>query len=68
MPQSLKQRTPTLPGRAIEEPIRQLLTSVLTDLTAIRTFLNTHVHSGITSGGSNTAVPTTQLAALDLTA
>lgn len=68
MPTSLKQFAPALPGRSIEAPIYALVRAILVDLTNIRTTFNAHVHSGVTAGGANTAVSTTLLPALELTA
>ncbi len=68
MPTSLKQNGPALPGRQVEAPVTALIRAILIDLTSIRTVFNAHVHSGVTAGGANTAVSTTLLPALELTA
>jgi hypothetical protein len=67
MPQSIKERTQVGAQPTLRE-MNALLQSILVDLTALRTLLNTHVHSGVTAGGANTGVTTVTAAALDLRA
>ena len=67
MPQSIKERTARGQQPTMRE-LRALLNSILVDLAALRSLLNTHVHSGVTAGGANTGAPTTTAAALDLRA
>lgn len=68
MPQSINQRINHIANRPDIDELRPLLVSILTDLAALRTLLNTHVHSGVTVGAGNTGVPTVTAAALDLLA
>lgn len=67
MAASISQYMGAVPDQLTVRNMSTLMQSLLTDLTAIRTQLNTHVHSGITAGGANTAVPTTTAPALNTT-
>lgn len=66
MAESVKQRIVggMEPGQN-EYNLYQLVVALQADLVALQTQLNTHVHSGVTAGGANTAVPTTTLATLN---
>jgi hypothetical protein len=65
---SINQGTNAMPGRLLGMELEQLLNAILADLAALRTQMNTHVHSGITAGGANTAVATTTSPTLNLLA
>ena len=41
--------------------LNDILRAILSDIDILRQQINTHVHSGVTAGGANTAVATTQL-------
>lgn len=64
MPESIKQRMSAVPSDITARELAALYNAILVDLAAIRTLLNTHVHSGVTAGGANTGAPTTTAAAL----
>ena len=63
MPQSIKERMPMVESRRTESELTALLQAILIDLAAFRTTFNAHVHGGVTTGASNTAVSTTLLTA-----
>lgn len=67
MAASISQYMGAVPDQLAARNMNTLLLSILTDLTALRTQLNTHVHSGITTGASNSAVATTTAPALNTT-
>jgi hypothetical protein len=66
MAESVKQRINSSiePGQK-QYHLYQMIESLRIDLAALQTQLNTHVHSGVTAGGANTAAPTTTLATLN---
>jgi len=66
MAESVKQRVVggMSPGQS-NYHLYQLIVAIQADLVALQTQLNTHVHSGITTGASNSAAPTTTLATLN---
>lgn len=43
----------------------KLVTAVQADLAALQAQVNTHIHSGVTTGAGNTGAPTTTLATLN---
>lgn len=51
------------PSRVLATLVAQV-NALVADVTAIRTTLNAHVHSGITAGAANSGAPTTTAAAL----
>jgi hypothetical protein len=62
MSESINQRMAKVPDLLTSRELRQLLESVLTDLTALTashnqllTDYNAHVHGGVTTGSGNTA-------------
>jgi GpV Apex motif len=63
--ESIKLRVNSLAPKDDNIQLRILYESLRVDLEALRVQLNTHVHSGITAGGANTAVPTTTIASLN---
>lgn len=56
MPESIKQRMANIPDSITDRELRALLVSILTDLTALRTAVNTHTHGGITTGAGTSGV------------
>jgi hypothetical protein len=67
MAESVKQRVAaSLPPEQQTEHLYKMIEAVRLDLEALRNLLATHVHSGITAGGANTAVPTVVIAAAAL--
>lgn len=64
MPESIKQRLQAVPSDITARELAALYNTILVDLAAIRTLLNTHVHSGVTVGAGDTGAPTTTAAAL----
>lgn len=65
MPEYVSQRLGLLTPTEDHQDIRLLLAAVQADLAALRTWANTHVHSGITAGAANSAVATTLVPALN---
>jgi hypothetical protein len=67
MAESVKQRVQVAqpPGQSTED-LYKMVEAVRLDLEALRNLLATHVHSGVTAGGANTAVPTVVIAATAL--
>lgn len=63
---SVKQsRSGNTPDEGIVD-IYDVLVNIQLDIEALRNLLATHVHSGVTTGASNTAVPTVTIAATAL--
>ena len=67
MPESVANRTNNMHNHKDADELYQLVLSLRNDVESLRVLLNTHVHSGVTAGAANTAVPTTTLAALNTT-
>ena len=67
MAESVKQRlvNGSNYGQHIED-LYKLLNATQADIEQLRALLATHVHSGITAGGANSAVPTVTIAAAAL--
>lgn len=57
-----------MPGHRDTGALFPLIDDIRLDLDALRTLLNTHVHSGVTAGAGNTGVTTTLATALRTTA
>lgn len=62
--ESVTQRTNKLPDKVTAQELFMLLTDMRTDLETLRVQVNTHVHSGVTTGASNSGAPTTTIASL----
>jgi hypothetical protein len=56
MSESINQRVVYIPDDLTSQELRPLLQSILTDLTAIKTAINTHTHGGITTGAGTSGV------------
>lgn len=54
MAESINTRMVKVPDELTSREIRTLLQSILTDLAAIKTAINTHTHSGVTAGAAST--------------
>jgi predicted DNA-binding protein len=65
MSESVVQRTNAMSDSISRGEVYYLLEAIRTDLEALRSLLNTHVHSGVTAGGANTGAPTTTIASLE---
>lgn len=65
MPESVRQRTNRMSDQRESREIYMLIEALRLDLEALRVLLNTHVHSGVTTGGGNTGAPTSTIAALN---
>lgn len=65
---SVNRQLNALPTRRDTAALQPLIDDIRLDLDALRTLLNTHVHSGITAGAANSGVTTTLAAALRTTA
>ena len=50
MTQSINARINRLADGIDRQELQQILTSILTDLTALKTAINTHTHDGVTTG------------------
>ena len=65
MAESISQRMAKVPDTLTERELRNLLNSVLTDLTSLktqfnqlRTDFNAHTHGGVTTGAGTSSAPT----------
>jgi len=67
MSESISQRLNAMANHKDADQLYQLIVAVRADLEALRLKVNTHVHSGVTAGGANTAAPTTTVASLNTT-
>lgn len=56
MAESINQRLAAVPDDLTGEEIRQVLQSILVDLAALRTAVNSHTHGGITTGAGTSGV------------
>lgn len=56
MPESINQRSNFISDDFAANEIRALLQSMLTDITALKTALNSHTHGGITTGSGSSGV------------
>ena len=56
MSESINIRTNAIPDDLTAAELQLLLTSMLTDLAALRTALNAHTHGGITTGSGTSGV------------
>jgi hypothetical protein len=54
--ESINIRTNAIPDDLTAAELQLLLTSMLTDLAALRTALNAHTHGGITTGSGTSGV------------
>ena len=69
MPESINTRTNAMPDDLTAQELQFLLQSILTDLTAIKTAINTHTHGGITTGsGTSGAANANTVGTLNTTA
>ena len=56
MPESINQRSTFISDDFAANELRALLQSMLTDITALKTAINTHTHGGITTGAGTSGV------------
>ena len=56
MAESIVVRTNAMPDDLTAGELYQLLQSILTDLTALKTAINSHTHGGITTGSGTSGV------------
>lgn len=56
MAESINQRIAAVPDDLTGEEIRQVLQSILIDITALKTAINSHTHGGITTGAGTSGV------------
>ena len=56
MSESINIRTNAIPDDMTAQELQLLLSSILTDLAALRTALNAHTHGGITTGAGTSGV------------
>ena len=56
MTQSINARINRLADGIDRQELQQLLASILTDLTALKTAINTHTHGGVTTGTDSSGV------------
>lgn len=61
--ESVKQRFGAMPAALKVRQLQALIAALQQDVELLRAQLNTHVHSGITTGASNSGAPTTTIAA-----
>lgn len=54
MSESIDVRMSKVPDLLTSREIRQLFDSILTDLAALKTAINTHTHDGVTAGSAST--------------
>lgn len=54
MSESINTRMVKVPDELTSREIRTLFQSILTDLAAIKTAINSHTHSGVTAGSAST--------------
>lgn len=54
MSESINVRMAKVPDLLTSRELRPLLESILTDLEAIKTAINTHTHDGVTAGSAST--------------
>lgn len=57
MPESIKVRMAQVPDELTSREIRALFDTILTDLAALRTAVNTHTHGGVTTGAGTSGAP-----------
>ena len=56
MSESISVRMAKLPDILTSRELRPLLESILTDIAALKTAVNTHTHGGVTAGAASTDV------------
>lgn len=56
MAESIQQRLAAAPDDLTAQEIAAVLQSILVDLTALKTAINTHTHGGITTGAGTSGV------------